>query len=75
MKAEINEYIVADSEICHGKPVFKGTRITVFVILEMLKEGASTDDILRAYPSLTKVHIKAALEFAANLAKQNRIPT
>jgi uncharacterized protein (DUF433 family) len=75
MKIEINEYIVADNEVCHGKPVFKGTRIMVSIILEMLKEGASTDEILRAYPSLTEAHIKAALEFAVNLAKQNRIST
>ena len=71
MIVEINRYIVADSGICHGKPTFKGTRIMVHVVLEMLEAGASTQKIMRAYPSLTRVHIKAALDFAAKLAKRS----
>ena len=65
MRVEINKYIVADSEICHGKPTFKGTRITVHTVLEMLEAGESTKDILEAYPSLTEKHIKVALHYAA----------
>ncbi len=67
MRIEINKYIVADSEICHGKPTFKGTRIMVSIVLEMLQEGASSKEILEAYPSLTENHIRAALEFAAQI--------
>ncbi len=62
MRLEINKYIVADSEICHGKPTFKGTRVMVYLILEMLEAGASKEEILEAYPSITSNHIKAALE-------------
>ncbi|MAG02863.1 antitoxin [Candidatus Pacearchaeota archaeon] len=65
MRVEINEYIVADTEICHGKPTFKGTRIMIHSILEMLEAGSSINDILEAYPSLNKEHIKAALHYAA----------
>ena len=65
MRAEINEYIVADSEICHGKPTFKGTRIMVWQVLEMLEAGETNEEIIKAFPSLTKEHIKAALHYAA----------
>lgn len=69
MRIEINEYIVADSEICHGKPTFKGTRVMVWQVLEMLEGGVSIKEILEAFPSLTKEHIKAALQYATNLTK------
>jgi len=65
MRTEINNYIVADSEICHGKPTFKGTRVMVHSILEMLEAGESFKGIVEAYPSLTENHIRAALHYAA----------
>ena len=71
MRIEVNNYIVIDSEICHGKPTFKGTRIMVYLILEMLKSGASIQEIQKAYPSLTEKHIKATLEFAARVTERN----
>lgn len=70
MKAiEINKYIVIDPEICHGKPVFKGTRVMVYLVLEMLEQGATYDEIIEGYPSLTEEHIKAALDFAAKITE------
>ena len=69
MRIEINEYIVADSEICHGKPTFKGTRVMVWQVLEMLKAGAPIEEIIEAFPSLTKEHIQAALQYAADLTR------
>lgn len=76
MRIEINKYIVVDSEICHGKPTFKGTRIMVSIVLEMLEDGATTKEIIEAYPSLSKKHIKAALDFAAKITERNFvIPT
>ncbi len=68
MRIEINPYIVADSKICHSQPTFKNTRIMVSIVLEMLQDRATTEEIIEAYPSLTEEHIKAALEFAAKLA-------
>jgi len=70
MRVEINEYIVADTEICGGTPTFKGTRIMVYLVLEMLQAGMSIKEILKAYPSLNKEHIKSALKFAAQITER-----
>ena len=70
MRIEINKYIIAYTEICHGKPTFKGTRIMVYLALEMLQTGSTIKEIIEAYPSLTKEHIFAALEFAARLTER-----
>lgn len=61
---------MADPKICHGKPTFKGTRIMVWQVLEMLKDGAKTSDVLKAFPSLHSSHIKAALDYASSLTKE-----
>jgi len=68
-RIEINDYVVADPEICHGKPTFKDTRVMVWQVLEMLEEGASTEEILEAFPALTAEHITAALNYATSLTK------
>ncbi|MCC6451869.1 MAG: DUF433 domain-containing protein [Acidobacteria bacterium] len=47
-----------------GKPVIKGTRITVELVLEKLAAGQSVDDILRSYPHLNRNQILACLEYA-----------
>jgi len=49
-----------------GKPVIRGTRITVELILRKLSEGASETDLLDAYPRLTKEDIQAAIRYAAD---------
>ena len=69
MRIEINQYIVADSEICHGKPTFKGTRVMVWQVLEMLEYEASLKEIFEAFPSLKKEHVRAALQYAADLTR------
>jgi uncharacterized protein (DUF433 family) len=63
-------WIVADSEICHEKPIFKGTRILVSDVLELLAAGESFESILEEYPSLTKDMIKEALEYSARIMKE-----
>ena len=68
-RIEINKYIVADSRICHGKPTFKGTRIMVWQVLDMLEAGETPKEIMQAYPSLKPNHIKAALSYAADLTR------
>lgn len=52
--------ITVDPEIMLGKPIIKGTRITVELILKKLSEGMSFENILEAYPHLTKDDILAA---------------
>ncbi len=72
-KIVINRYIIADPTICHGKPVFKGTRIMVWQVLEMLAEGKDISEILKAFPTLKRRHIIAALDYAASLTKENYV--
>ena len=69
----INSYILADSQICHGKPTFRGTRVMVWQVLEMLSAGESTKSILEAFPSLTMKHVRAALEYASSLTRENYV--
>jgi len=57
--------IVSDPGVMMGKPVIKGTRITVELILEKLASGETAEQILEAYPHLTREGIQAALSFAA----------
>lgn len=57
--------ISIDPAIRSGKPCIKGTRITVYDILEYLAGDMSEDDILKDFPSLSREDIRAALEFAA----------
>jgi uncharacterized protein (DUF433 family) len=52
-------------EVMLGKPVFKGTRLTVQHVLEELGSGTSFDDLLDNYPTLKPEHIRAALQYAA----------
>jgi len=66
-KVVLNRYVVADPEICHGKPTFKGTRIMVWQILAMLAEGSETESVLEEFPSLTGKHIRAALDYASSV--------
>ena len=68
---EINNYIIVNPEVCHGKPCFKDTRIMVYQILELLEGGVGVEAIIGAeyYPQLTKEHIEAALHYAGELMK------
>ena len=58
--------MVIDPAIRSGKPCIRGTRITVYDILEYLAGGMSEDHILRDFPALTREDVRAALEFAAD---------
>ena len=65
-------YVVIDPEVCHGKPVFKGTRVLVADVLEMLAAGMSTEDVLKEYPQLSEEMIREALRLAAKLLRRKR---
>ena len=58
--------ITANKEILGGKPVIKGTRISVEFILGLLASGVTENEILQDYPHLTKDDIHACLEYAAH---------
>jgi len=62
----ITDRIAINPKVMLGKPVVRGTRITVELILRKLAEGATEDLLLDAYPRLTREDIKAAIGFAAD---------
>jgi len=61
--------ISSDPDICHGKPCIKGTRIPVYLIVSLVGEGASIEEIIKDYPSLTEEDIRAAIKYAARLCE------
>ena len=65
------ERIFINPEVRSGKPCVKGTRITVYDVLEYLAGGMSEDEILKDFPDLTREDIRACLAFAA--ARERRL--
>lgn len=63
----MNKLITQDPDILGGKPIIKGTRMSVESVLELLASGMKTDQILKDYPILKKKHILAAIEYASKL--------
>lgn len=76
MRVNFRNHIVIDPEICHGQPCLKGTRIIVYLVLELLETGIAFDEIIRDYyPELTREAIQAAICYAAELTKTgNAVP-
>jgi len=73
MEKHYKERIVSDPNIMLGKPIIKGTRITVELILKKLAEGMSYDELLSAYPHLTKEDIMAAISYSADVISQEEV--
>jgi len=67
------DHIVLDARVVTGKPVIKGTRLTVDFILGLLAEGWSEDDILSNYPGLTREDILACLAYAQERLGAERV--
>ena len=65
--------IVVDAKVLVGKPVIEGTRIAVDFIIEMLAEGWTHEQILKNYPQLSGDDIQAALHYAAEVMKLQRV--
>jgi uncharacterized protein (DUF433 family) len=66
---ELGERITSNPEICGGKPVVRGLRYPVSLILELLASGMSHEQILADYEDLEEQDIAACLQFAANFFK------
>lgn len=69
------EHITADPTILGGKPIIRGTRISVEMILEWIASGASRDDILRRHPHLSSDDVEQALGYAAATMRNEVILT
>lgn len=65
--------ITVDPEIMLGKPIIKGTRITVELILKKLSEGMTIEELLEAYPHLTREDILAAISYSADVISQEEL--
>ncbi len=61
------ERVISEHQIMLGKPVIKGTRITVEPLLRKLSEGATTTDLLVMYPHLQEANVMAALMYASDV--------
>jgi uncharacterized protein (DUF433 family) len=70
---ELLERIVVNPKIMGGKPIVKGTRITVEQVLKMLAQGLTTKDILKDYPHLSKDDVAAVLLYAAKVTGEEEI--
>lgn len=63
--------VSVDPKICAGKPCIRGTRIYIAIILDGLAEGLTPEELMDHYPQLTRDDIRAALAYAAELAREN----
>ena len=63
-----------DPKVCHGEPCIKGTRVMVWLILQYLSNGDGIEEILAAYPSVTREDIQACLAYAAESARERILP-
>ena len=70
MKKNNYSGITSDSNVFHGKACIKGTRIPVYIVLQMLAGGQTKKQILKEYPQLKEDSINSAIEYGAHLATQ-----
>jgi uncharacterized protein (DUF433 family) len=66
--------VMSDPSICHGQACIRGTRIPVSVILDNLAAGLTLAEVVASYPSLNAEDVKAAVQYAAELARERVIP-
>lgn len=67
------EHIAADPTVLVGKPVIKGTRISVELVLELLASGYSAEDVLRQYEHLKLEQVRACLAYATEIVRSERV--
>ena len=71
---EWQEYISVDPNVCHGQACIAGTRVMVTVILDNLADGLTAEQIAESYPSVSANAVRAALHYAAELARERVVP-
>ncbi len=69
------ERITFDPNVMGGKACIRGMRVTVSLVLNLVANGMTTPEIIRAYPYLEPEDVHQALQYAAWLAEENLIPT
>jgi uncharacterized protein (DUF433 family) len=73
-RQDLLKRIVVDPEVCFGRPVIRGTRIWVSLIVENLAEGMTEAELLATYPQLAPEDVRAALAYAAELTRERVLP-
>jgi len=68
---DYRHYIIQDPQICGGEPVVRSTRVPVRTVLASLAEGATVQEILDDFPSLTEEAVRAIIAFAAASASED----
>ena len=68
---ELLSRVTTDPNVCAGKPCIRGTRIYIAIILDALAEGLSPEQVIDHYPSLGVYDVRAAVAYAAELAREN----
>lgn len=63
----MSERIVIEPEVCNGRPIIRGTRITVQTVLEFLGAGDSIEEVLQEYPALSRDDVLACLQYSSRL--------
>lgn len=67
---QLLQRISIDPNVCFGKPCIRGTRIWVSLILDFLADGLLMDDIIKEYPQLTPIDIRAAIAYGAEMSRE-----
>ncbi len=70
----MDERVTINPKVCHGQACIKGTRIPVHLILRMLANSDTIEELLTEYPSLTREDILACFDYAASLAEEQVTP-
>jgi uncharacterized protein (DUF433 family) len=73
MLGDWQERIVVDSKVLVGKPVIKGTRLSVEFILDLLANDWTIEQILSEYPQLKREDVMAVLKYAAEMVKEEKV--
>ena len=66
--------ITVRPDVCHGQACIRGTRIPVHQVVRMLANGDTVDDLVAAYPHITREDVAACLDYAATLAEEHIAP-
>ncbi len=69
----LTDRIIVDPKILTGKPVVRGTRISVEMVVELLAAGWSHEQILASYPQLSEEDIRACLAYASELLREEKV--
>ena len=72
-REELLSRISIDPNVCFGKPCVRGHRVWVSLILDLLADGASTEEILGDYPGLEEADLRACIAYGAEMARERYV--